>query len=98
MCNETPVKKPVDGGRKCEKCGATDFRMLDDQAVMACGSCGHVLHDHVENVEQEYEDQPHQRQRIKVKRGKDRAPKDKQSLTEDSVSQQLAIKLIDSEL
>ena len=86
MCNETPVKKHGDGGRECEKCGAAAFRMLDDQAVMVCGSCGHVLHDHVENVEQEYDDQPHQRNRIKVKRGKDKAAKDKISVT-DSISQ-----------
>ena len=58
MCDETPKKKQLQGSRECDKCGATAFRMLDDQAAMVCGACGHVLHDHVENVEQEYDDMP----------------------------------------
>jgi len=39
----------------CAKCHSTSFQSKNGGALMVCKRCGHILADHVENVEQEYE-------------------------------------------
>ena len=35
----------------CEKCHGNKFASRDAGALMVCKTCGHILTDHVENVE-----------------------------------------------
>ena len=39
----------------CEQCGSQDFSKQDGGATLICFGCGHVLKDHIEHVEQEYD-------------------------------------------
>ena len=39
----------------CETCGSQDFSIQDGGATMICRGCGHLLKDHIEHVEQEYD-------------------------------------------
>lgn len=39
----------------CKVCLSTEFSSSDGGATMVCKSCGNVLSDHVENVEEEFD-------------------------------------------
>ena len=39
----------------CERCHGSQFASREGGALMICKGCGHILKDHVENLEQEYD-------------------------------------------
>ena len=45
----------------CSECGGNKFSYKDGGALLICKGCGNILKDHIENIEQDFENILHGR-------------------------------------